>query len=78
MTAGTARVEILADHSVLLAIPAFLPAIALVAIIVVIAVRDRRSEARENGAPNGAGSGDTVGGDDAMTGRESGRAGEEK
>ncbi|WP_328399408.1 hypothetical protein [Nocardia sp. NBC_00403] len=40
-------VEILADHTVLLAIPAFVPALALVGVIVVIAVRDRRSEARD-------------------------------
>ncbi|WP_067856617.1 hypothetical protein [Nocardia shimofusensis] len=49
MTAGLPEVDLLADHSVLLAIPAFLPAIALVAVIVVIAVRDRRAEAREHG-----------------------------
>lgn len=41
-------VEILADHTVLLAIPAFVPALALVGVIVVIAVRDRRSEARKD------------------------------
>ncbi|WP_406229283.1 hypothetical protein [Nocardia sp. NBC_01009] len=40
--------EILADHTVLLAIPAFVPALALVGVIVVIAVRDRRSEARKD------------------------------
>ncbi|MFQ6326697.1 hypothetical protein ACLMAL_11215 [Nocardia sp. CWNU-33] len=42
--------EILADHTVLLAIPAFVPALALVGVIVVIAVRDRRSEARDAAA----------------------------
>ncbi|WP_040796698.1 hypothetical protein [Nocardia higoensis] len=68
MTADHAEVDILAHHSLLLAIPAFLPAVALVAIIVMIAVRDRRAEARENagtaaeasapdpGSPAGAGS----------------------
>jgi hypothetical protein len=40
--------EILAHHGLLLAIPAFAPAIAVVGVIVYIAVRDRRSEAREN------------------------------
>lgn len=35
-------VELLADHSVLLAIPAFLPAVAVVGVIVYIAMRDRR------------------------------------
>ncbi|MFE7797587.1 hypothetical protein [Nocardia sp. NPDC057440] len=39
--------EILADHTVLLAIPAFVPALALVGVVVVIAVRDRRAETRE-------------------------------
>ncbi|MEV6427592.1 hypothetical protein [Nocardia sp. NPDC051463] len=43
-------VEVLADHTVLLAIPAFVPALALVGVIVVIAVRDRRAEAREAAA----------------------------
>ncbi|MFD4431670.1 hypothetical protein [Nocardia sp. NPDC058497] len=41
-------VDILADHSLLLAIPAFLPAIALVGLVLFIAMRDRRAEKREN------------------------------
>ncbi|GGN92352.1 hypothetical protein [Nocardia rhizosphaerihabitans] len=41
-------VDILADHSLLLAIPAFLPAIALVGLVLFIAMRDRHAEKREN------------------------------
>lgn len=41
-------VDVLADHSLLLAIPAFLPAIALVGLVLFIAMRDRRAEQREN------------------------------
>ncbi|MFD6391439.1 hypothetical protein ACWF9G_08170 [Nocardia sp. NPDC055029] len=41
-------VDLLADHSLLLAIPAFLPAIALVGLVLFIAMRDRRAEKREN------------------------------
>ncbi|MET8778279.1 hypothetical protein AB0H49_25580 [Nocardia sp. NPDC050713] len=48
MTGAADGVELLADHSVLLAIPAFLPAFAVVGIIVLIAVRDRRAERRES------------------------------
>ena len=35
-------VVLLADHSALLAIPAFLPAIAIVGIVLFVAMRDRR------------------------------------
>ncbi|WP_410875260.1 hypothetical protein [Nocardia sp. A7] len=42
------NVDILADHSILLAIPAFLPAVALVGLVLFIAMRDRRAEKREN------------------------------
>ncbi|MCP2277986.1 hypothetical protein [Nocardia amikacinitolerans] len=48
MTGAADGVDLLADHSVLLAIPAFLPAFAVVGIIVLIAVRDRRAERRES------------------------------
>ncbi|WP_067656269.1 hypothetical protein [Nocardia harenae] len=41
--AGYDGVDVLADHSILLAIPAFLPAFALVGVVVFIAVRDRRA-----------------------------------
>ncbi|MFC3962055.1 hypothetical protein [Nocardia jiangsuensis] len=43
MIAGYDGVDVLADHSILLAIPAFLPAFALVGVVVFIAVRDRRA-----------------------------------
>ena len=38
----------LADHSVLLAIPALLPVAVIVVVILVIVIRDRRAEALEN------------------------------
>lgn len=41
--AGYGGADILADHSILLAIPAFLPAFAVVGVVVFIAVRDRRA-----------------------------------
>ncbi|MEU8898864.1 hypothetical protein [Nocardia sp. NPDC048505] len=41
-------VDILADHSALLAIPAFAPAFAIVGVVVYLAMRDRRSERRES------------------------------
>lgn len=41
MTGGPV-VTVLADHSVLLAIPAFAPAIVVVGVVVYIAMRDRR------------------------------------
>lgn len=37
-----ASVEILADHPILYAIPAFAPAIVVVGVVVYIAMRDRR------------------------------------
>ncbi|WP_446226509.1 hypothetical protein ACTWPB_27640 [Nocardia sp. IBHARD005] len=42
------NVDLLADHSLLLAIPAFLPAVALVGLVLFLAMRDRRAERREN------------------------------
>jgi hypothetical protein len=38
----TRNVEILADHSALLAIPAFAPALLVVAVVIWVARRDRR------------------------------------
>lgn len=35
-------VDVLADHSILLAVPAFLPAFLIAGVVIVIAVRDRR------------------------------------
>lgn len=40
-------VQILADHSALLAIPAFAPAIVIVAVVIWVARRDRRLAAEE-------------------------------
>ena len=49
------NVDLLADHSVLLAIPAFLPALALAGLGLFIAMRDRRAERREkDSAPTGS------------------------
>ncbi|WP_107658662.1 hypothetical protein [Nocardia suismassiliense] len=44
-------VDILAGHSALLAIPAFVPALAVVGVVLGIAMRDRRAERREAGQP---------------------------
>jgi hypothetical protein len=38
----TANVEILAHHGLLLAIPAFAPAMAVAGVVIYVAVRDRR------------------------------------
>jgi hypothetical protein len=40
---GDQHVEILAHHGLLLAIPAFVPAIAVVGVIIYVAMRDRRT-----------------------------------
>ncbi|MFG1791075.1 hypothetical protein [Nocardia sp. NPDC049149] len=40
-------VDVLASHSALLAIPAFVPALAVVGVVLAIAIRDRRAERRE-------------------------------
>jgi hypothetical protein len=39
---GQPHVEILAHHGLLLAIPAFVPAIAVAGVVIYVAVRDRR------------------------------------
>jgi hypothetical protein len=39
----TRHVEYLADHTLLLAIPAFFPAIVVVGVVIFVAMRDRRS-----------------------------------
>lgn len=44
-------VVVLADHSILLAIPAFLPAFLIAGVVLVIAVRDRRNGADEPAPP---------------------------
>ena len=48
---GTADVEILADHSILLAIPAFAPAFVVVGVVIWIVMRDRRRGEDEDGSP---------------------------
>ncbi|WP_040785864.1 hypothetical protein [Nocardia pneumoniae] len=50
MTEGYDGVDVLADHSILLAIPAFVPALLVVAVVVFVALRGRRGEDRERGA----------------------------
>ena len=40
---SAAHIVVLADHSVLLAIPAFVPAIAVAGVVVYIAMKDRRT-----------------------------------
>jgi hypothetical protein len=37
------RVDVLAHHALLLAIPAFFPAVAVVGVVIWVAVRDRRT-----------------------------------
>lgn len=39
---------ILADHTLLLALPAFAPALVVVGVVVYVAMRDRRGEPRED------------------------------
>jgi hypothetical protein len=51
-----AHVEVLAHHALLLAIPAFFPAVAVVGVVIWVAVRDRRTHddantAERNGDP---------------------------
>jgi len=52
-------VQILADHSALLAIPAFAPAILVVAVVIWVARRDRRlgDEEDEDATPSGPSAG---------------------
>jgi hypothetical protein len=42
MTSNVSVGQVLADHSLLLAIPAFFPAVIVVGIVVFVAMRDRR------------------------------------
>ncbi|MEV6325840.1 hypothetical protein AB0M45_32445 [Nocardia sp. NPDC051787] len=50
MTQGYDGVDLLAGHSILLAIPAFVPALLVVAVVVFVALRDRRAEDRDRRA----------------------------
>jgi len=53
---ASAHVEYLAHHWILLAVPAFLPAVIVVTVILYIALRDRRADRREaSGKPDDAG-----------------------
>jgi hypothetical protein len=45
---GQQHIEILGHHTLLLAIPAFVPAIAVVGVVVWVAVRDRRTADQAN------------------------------
>lgn len=54
MTDRYDEVVVLADHSVLLAIPAFLPAFIIAGVVLVIAVRDRRGGDGEPREPGGS------------------------
>jgi hypothetical protein len=41
-------VEVLADHTLLLALPAFAPAVVVVGVVVYVAMKDRRNAADED------------------------------
>jgi hypothetical protein len=43
----TTPLEVVADHTLLLALPAFAPAVVVVAVVVFVAMRDRRDKAEE-------------------------------
>jgi hypothetical protein len=43
---------VLADHTLLLALPAFAPAVVVVGVVVFVAMRDRRNSAGNNDAGN--------------------------
>jgi hypothetical protein len=58
MTVGP-DVQILADHSVWLAVPAFLPAFVVAGVVVFIAMKDRRN--RDGPHSEGSGSNDQDG-----------------
>ncbi|MCU1699918.1 MAG: hypothetical protein JWR34_5981 [Mycobacterium sp.] len=46
---------VLADHTLLLALPAFAPAVVVVGVVVFVAMRDRRNGAGNNDAGNNDG-----------------------
>ncbi len=50
-------ITLLADHSVLLAIPAFAPAFVVAGVVIYIARRDRRSGGDESHSENSGGAG---------------------
>jgi hypothetical protein len=55
------HVEYLADHTLLLALPAFAPAVVVAAVVVYVAVRDRRrgSDTPERENPDSSGHDET-------------------
>jgi hypothetical protein len=56
---------VLADHTLLLALPAFAPAVVVVGVVVFVAMRDRRNSAGNNDAGNNdAGNNDAETSDD--------------
>ena len=46
--------EVLADHTLLLALPAFAPAVVVVGVVVWVAMRDRRNAAEETHSEDSA------------------------
>ena len=54
---GAADVTVLADHTLLLAIPAFLPAVVVVAVVIYVAMRDRKDDSDEPHSENTESSG---------------------
>jgi hypothetical protein len=55
----TAHVEYLSHHWILLAVPAFLPAVIVVGVVLYIALRDRRNgQDADSGNPGGTGDSD--------------------
>jgi hypothetical protein len=53
-TMTNAHVDYLTHHGLLLAVPAFLPAIVVVAVILYVALRDRRSGGKQPDAGQGS------------------------
>jgi hypothetical protein len=54
---GQAEIEILAHHGLLLAIPAFAPAIVVAGVVIYVALRDRRHEREASHTENSDASG---------------------
>lgn len=52
-TLSTAHVDHLAHHYLLLALPAFLPAVIVAGVVLYVALRDRRSAAQNERTPVG-------------------------
>jgi hypothetical protein len=48
----TPHVEYMAHHWILLAVPAFLPAVIVVGVVLYVALRDRRAVRNARGTPN--------------------------